>query len=165
MTAARKALDAGEPALILPFVPATGEAEVADAFEKARALRVEGAPARELADRWFFENVVRIHRAGEGAPYTGLKPAGLDVGPAIPVAERAIASGLPEELATLLAGIVTEEVERRLARVLELRATAGDDVAATRRYVEAMLGLQVWAHGVYRAARSEPHEGHHGHEG
>lgn len=162
VTAARQALDAGEPERVLPFVPAAGETEVRAAFEEARAVREQSPQARELADRWFFENVVRVHRAGEGAPYTGLKPAGLDVGPVIPVAERSIDSGSSEELATLLAGIVTEEVERRLARVLELRRAADGDIAATRRYVEAMLGLQVWAHGLYRATRGDPR--HHGHE-
>jgi Family of unknown function (DUF6448) len=48
--------------------------------------------SREVADRYFFETVVRVHRAAEGASFTGLKPAGLDVGPIIPVAERAIES-------------------------------------------------------------------------
>jgi tetratricopeptide (TPR) repeat protein len=38
--------------------------------------------------------VVRIHRAGEGAPYTGLKPAGLSEGPIIPIAEKAIEIGI-----------------------------------------------------------------------
>jgi hypothetical protein len=52
--------------------------------------RHEGPASREVADRHFFETVVRLHRAGEGAPYTGLKPAGLDVGPVIPVAEHGL---------------------------------------------------------------------------
>jgi hypothetical protein len=34
----------------------------------------------------------RLHRPGEGAPYTGLKPAGQDFGPVIPAAEHAIES-------------------------------------------------------------------------
>ncbi|HET7572852.1 MAG TPA: DUF6448 family protein [Gaiellaceae bacterium] len=162
VAAARQALDAGEPEPVLPFVPATGETEVRAAFEQARAVRAQSPQARELADRWFYENVVRIHRAGEGAPYTGLKPAGLDVGPVIPLAERAIESGSADELTELLAGLVAEEVERRLARVLDLQREADGDLATRRRYVEAMLGLQVWAHHLYAAARSDPHEHGHG---
>ena len=53
-----------------------------------RQRMAPSAEARELADRYFFETLVRIHRAGEGAPYTGLKPAGRDLGPAVPAAVR-----------------------------------------------------------------------------
>jgi hypothetical protein len=41
-----------------------------------------------------------------------------------------------------------------------------DGVPETREYVEAMLGLQVWAQGVYRQALTAPHAdvGVHEHE-
>jgi hypothetical protein len=38
----------------------------------------------------FFETAVRLHRAGDEAPYTGLKPAGPDWDPFVPRAEKAI---------------------------------------------------------------------------
>ena len=60
-------------------------------------VRKTGKEARDLADEWFFETVVRLHREGEGAPYTGLRPASLDLGPIVPRAEKAIAKGNPEE--------------------------------------------------------------------
>ncbi len=114
-----------------------------------------------MADRWFLETVVRLHRAGEGAPFTGLKPAGLDVGPVIPVAERAIEDADPAELADLLAGIVRTEVERRFHEVMDRRKAAiGGDLAAARRYVSSMLGLQVWSHSLAAAAHGDPHEHH-----
>ena len=77
MTAARRALDAGNVDVVLPFVPEQGEAEVKDVFQSTLRVRQLDDEAREVADRLFFETVVRVHRAGEGAPYTGLKPAGL----------------------------------------------------------------------------------------
>ena len=40
-----------------------------------------------------METVIRLHRAGEGAAYTGLKTAGADYGPAIPAAEYAVETG------------------------------------------------------------------------
>jgi hypothetical protein len=49
--------------------------------------------AKEFADMYFFETLVRIHRAGEGEPYTGIKPAGRDLGPAVPAADKAIVDG------------------------------------------------------------------------
>jgi Family of unknown function (DUF6448) len=163
VTAARSALEADDVDLVLAYVPAAGEAEVRQAFRTALGLRGLGVEVRELADRWFFENVVRIHRAGEGAPYTGLKPAGLDVGPVLPAAERALESGSPAELVALLADAVREEVERRLAHVLELRQAVDGDLAARRRAVEATLGFEVWANGLHAAARAEPHAAHEVH--
>lgn len=161
VTAARHALDATNVELVLPYVPEEGEAEVRHAFDAAAAVRQQGDAARELADRSFFETVVRIHRAGEGAAFTGLKPAGLDVGEAIPAAERAIESGSPDELVAMLCGTVEAEARRQLARVLELKARADGDLRANREYVSAMLGLQVWAHKLNRCATSAPHEAHH----
>jgi hypothetical protein len=59
------ALEAGDVALVLPFVPVDGEAEVRGVFDRVRSVREFGSDAREVADRLFFEIVVRIHRAGE----------------------------------------------------------------------------------------------------
>ncbi len=159
--AARAALEAGDVGLALPYVPAAAEADVTRAFERATAARALGADAREVADLYFFETVVRLHRAGEGAPYTGLKPAGLGDGPVVPVAEQAIETGSPDALATLLAGTVDAEVRERFERVQRLKADAGRSVADARAYVEAMLGLQVYAHHLYECARAAAHEGRH----
>jgi hypothetical protein len=175
--AAIRALDERNVNLILPFVHEAGEEEVRRAFEQAlearaipqareipdrwffeQALEARAIPqAREIADRWFFETVVRVHRAGEGAPYTGLKPAGLDVGPVIPAAERAIENGSPDALLQVLGDILHEEVKRRLDRVMELQAHQ-ETVAKAREYVEAMLGLEAWAHKLYVAMHAAAHE-------
>ena len=158
--AARQALEAEEVDLVLPFVSHQGEDEIVSLFEKVVRLRKEGGIARQIADRYFFETVVRVHRAGEGAPFTGLKPAGLDVGPIIPVAEQAVKTGSPRDLVELLTAIVSEELWRRFADLAELARHAGSDVETTRPYVQAMLDLEVWAHGVYLAAKGHPHEEH-----
>ena len=114
-----------------------------------RRIQFQGA----VADRLLFETAVRVHRAGEGATFTGLKPAGLDVGPAIPLAERALATGDAAELVTFL----TEEVRSEAGRRLALATSAG--VPQARRWVEATLGLQVWAHGVHTAVHGAGHGG------
>ena len=89
VTAARRALEKEDVNLILPYVKDNATGDVKSAFEKTLRARKTDFAAREVADLYFFETVVRLHRAGEGAAYTGLKPAGLDVGPVIPVAEKA----------------------------------------------------------------------------
>jgi hypothetical protein len=156
-----RALEAEDVTLVLPFLRKDGEGEVVEAFHKVIRARKAGGVVRELADRYFFETAVRLHRAGERAPYTGLKPAGLNVGPVIPVAERAIETGSPEELLDLLSGAIRAEVRERFDRVMRLKRQAGGSVDEAREYVEAMLGLQVHAHTLYECAKAEVHEAEH----
>lgn len=91
--AAQQALTAGNANAVLIWVQKKDEGEVKRALEQTLAVRKLSPEAAGLADRYFFETVVRLHRAGEGEPYSGLKPAGRDLGPAIPAAERALESG------------------------------------------------------------------------
>jgi hypothetical protein len=163
VTAAVNALEARDVDLILPYVHKEAEEEVREVFQRVLPLHCDGAVSREVADRYFFETVVRVHRAGEGAPFTGLKPAGLDVGPVIPTAERAIATGSPGELLDLLERIVRVEALRRFNLAMELKPRESVSVDDAREYVEALLGLQVWAHKVAQCASAEPHGGTHGH--
>jgi len=163
VTAARQALDAKNVNLILPYVPEDGADEVRSAFEKVLRARKADPAAREVADLYFFETVVRIHRAGEGAPYTGLKPAGLDEGPVIPVAEKAIETGSPDALIGMLTDALRDQVRHRFDHMMHLRGYGPDDVPRAREYVEAMLGLEVYAHQLYQAMAAHPHEGHHRH--
>jgi hypothetical protein len=159
--AAARALEAKDSSLVLPYVPRAAEEEVGQSFERAVQLRGQSDEARELADRYFFETVVRLHRAGEGESFTGLKPAGLDPGPVIPVAERAIETGSPDELIRVLCEAVERRVTSQLRTVIDLKRRANGDVGANREYASAMLGLQVWAHKLHECAQSGPHEAHH----
>src|SRR5512145_2768367 len=88
--AIQKALETGNINLVLPYAPATAEAELKATFAEARKVRALGADARKLADRSFMETAIRLHRAGEGAGFAGLKPAGIDYGPMIAAAERSL---------------------------------------------------------------------------
>jgi hypothetical protein len=164
--AAMKALDTRDVTTILPFVPKEGETEVTETFEKVLGARAQSPEAKEVADKHFFETVVRIHRAGEGAPFTGLKPAGLGHGPVVPVAEKAIEDGSPEDLVKLLTAAVEEQIRGRFDHVMHLKSeSSGKSVKEKRDYVEAMLGLEVYSHKLYECAHSEPHgEGAHHHE-
>ncbi len=89
VTAARTELESRNLDAIVIWVQRGDEAELRNAFARALAVRAAGGDAQALAATWFFETAVRLHRAGEGEPFTGLKPAGRDLGPAIPAADRA----------------------------------------------------------------------------
>ncbi len=103
---AREALSRGDVSLVLKWVQPTDEKEITDVFTRALKVRKQGPEAREMADMHFFETLVRVHRAGEGFPYTGLKPSGADPGTAVRMADKALETGSVEELAgnTALAG-------------------------------------------------------------
>jgi hypothetical protein len=163
VAAARAALDEDDVDLALPYVPADGEEEVRAAFDLAVKARIEGQAAREVADLYFFDTVVRVHRRGEGASHTGLKPAGLDVGPVIPLAEEALDTGDPGPLLTLLARELEEQVEHRIRHARRLAGYAHEGVPAARAATSARLGVLVWSHQVHRLLRAEGHEGDHGH--
>jgi hypothetical protein len=163
VAAARRALDAGDVTLVLPFVHEDGEAEIRAMFTTVQPVRDLGGAAREMADRLFFETVVRVHRAGEGAPYTGLKPAGLDVGPVIPLAERAIETGSAAEVAQYLTGVLHDELKHRLEKVNTLATAKDQGLSDARAYVEAMLGFEVYSHHVLQALRAPAH-GDAGHD-
>jgi hypothetical protein len=154
VAAARDALAKEDAALILPFVKKDGEPEVRAAFDLAVKARSQGPDARQVADRFFFETAVRVHRAGEGAPFTDLKPAGLDVGPVIPIAEKAIASRSPVDLIDFLTAAVRSEVGARFAAMVDAKERSSGGVDDEREYIEAMLGLEVWSHKLYGAVKS-----------
>jgi hypothetical protein len=137
--AARKALEAKNVNLVLVWVQKADEAEIKRVFDHTLAVRGLGPDARELADRFFFESLVRIHRAGEGAGFTGLKPAGRDLGPAIPAADKALREGKLEPLAGLLTDAITQSLHRHFEAALSRRDYRTDDVEAGRAFVKAYV--------------------------
>jgi len=149
---ARKALGTGNVNLVLPWVRGEDEPEVRQAFEHALAVRKLGPQARELADTHFFETLVRIHRASEGAPYTGLKPAGLDLGPAVPAADKALEDGAIEPVIELLTDAVRDGVRRHFHAAYHRRKFDADDVRAGREYVEAYVPYVHYVEALWDAA-------------
>lgn len=159
VNAARQALASNNVNLVLIWVQKTDEPEIKKAFEKASAVRKLNTEARDLADMYFFETLVRIHRAGEGAPYTGLKATDKDLGPAIPAADKAILDGKLEPVAKLLTGAVHEGLHKKFEEVQARKNYAKDDVAAGREYVKAYVEFVHYVEGVHYAAAGE-----HSHE-
>ena len=157
--AAQKALETGNVNLILIWVQKKDEGEIKRAFQNTLAVRKLNRQAEELADMYLFETLVRIHRAGEGAPYTGLKPAGRNLGPAIPAADQAIESGDAEALVKLLSETVQAGVREKFRRVMEKKKFKVDEVAAGREFIEAYTAFVEHAERVFETAegRAEDH--------
>lgn len=131
---------------VLKWVTAADEQEIRAAFQMTLAVRGESAAATALADRYFYETLVRVHRASEGEGFTGLKPAG-SVDPAIAAADRALETGEVEPLAAELASSIRHGVEERFATAYERRQTAEESVEQGREYVEAYVQFTHFAEG------------------
>ena len=156
--AARAALDAGNVSPVLGWVQKKDEAEIRKAFEKTITVRKTGGAAKELADSYFFETLVRVHRAGEGAPYTGLKPAGKPE-PAIAVADKAIESGKLEPVAKLVSDRMHDGLHKRFETVMAKKQYKPNDVAAGRAFVSAYVDYVHYVERLYDAA--QPGAGDH----
>ena len=166
--AARAALEKGDLSLVLIWVSKSDDAEVQVAFERTLAVRKLGPEAKELAELYFFETVVRLHRAAEGEPYTGLKPAGRDLGPVIPVADQALETGELEPLAKLITDAMHSGLVEQYQRAMSLKAFPAGDVEAGREYVSAYVVFMHFAERLYQAAVGAPaghFEGHSMEEG
>lgn len=166
--AAQQALAARNVNLVLIWVQKGDEAEIRAAFDQTLAVRGLSPQARALADRYFFETLVRVHRAGEGAPFTGLKPAGRDLGPAIPAADKAIETGSPDAVIKLLVSAAEQGLRHHFEALNNARKFAPSDVEAGRHYVKAYVefihyverlheAIATTAHGHVTGAAAAPH--------
>jgi hypothetical protein len=152
VNAAKSALQTGNVNLVLIWVQQKDEPEIRAAFHQALVVRKQSPEAQALADRSFFETLVRVHRAGESASYTGLKPAGRDLGPAIPAADRALETGAVGPLQDLLAEAVRRGLEEHFQSLRTLRGYDPNNVAAGRRYVQAYVEYIHYVERLHEAA-------------
>lgn len=160
---ARAALADGDIAPVLKWISADDEKAVRAAFAQTLAVRGQSPEAMDLADRYFFETLVRIHRAGEGAPYTGLKP-GAAIDPAVALADRALATGSADKLVTVLTGALEKGIRERFALANDNQRRAGDSVAAGREFVESYVIFTHYVEGLHgQIAGNAAHHGEGAH--
>lgn len=156
---ARAALAAGDVAAILKWIPKESEPEIREAFSRTLEVRAKGDAARDLADRWFFETLVRVHRQSEGAPYTGLRGEDYALPEAIAAAEEALASGSIEKIEQGIAAAVAAGLRERFAHARHAKEHAAHAAEAGREYVRAYAEFLHYVQGLHdAAARASHHE-------
>jgi hypothetical protein len=164
VAAARVALEKRDVKPVLGWVKKGDEAEIASAFKKTLTVRARSGEARELADTWFFETLVRVHRAGEGAPFTGLKPAGADLPEAVVAADQALEGKVPvDRLARHVSSQVEDGIKKRFATTMERKKVASTSVEAGREFVESYVDYVHYVEGI--AAKAEGSGAHGAAEG
>lgn len=149
---ARIALDGGDITPVLKWLKPDSETEVRAAFQHALEVRALSPEAQHLADRYFFETLVRVHRAGEGAPYTGLRgcrPRGHHPG-----VGQGARVGLRRRAGPDRHGGRCDGIRDRFARAHAARQQADRSVAQGREYVEAYVELTHYVERLYGTATS-----------
>ncbi len=153
VSAARKALDTGNASLVLVWVQKKDEAEIRNALQKARTVRKAGGEAKDLADMYFFETLVRVHRTGEGAPYTGLKPAG-EIEPPIAAADKAIQTGKLQDVGKLVTGRIEKGLHGHFEALMAKKNYNPNDIEAGRAYSNAYVEYVHYVERLYDAAET-----------
>jgi hypothetical protein len=158
--AAQRALAENNINLALIWVQKDDEPEIKRVFEQTREVRKLSPAARELADRFLFETLVRIHRASEGAPYTGLKPAGRELDAAIVAGDKALETGKLAPVIEVMATRVKSGLHEHFAAAMEKKKFAPNDVAAGRAFVKNYVSYIHYVEGLQQAiAGSQGHAG------
>lgn len=150
--AAQAALKENNIDLVLIWVKEGDDAAIRKAFEQTLAVRKLDSEARELADMYFFETLVRIHRAGEGVAYTGLKPSGTDFGPSIPATDKALESEDIEPVLKMLSGKTEHGVRQRFEEILAKKKFDKNNVQSGCDFVKAYVEYTHYVKRIHDAA-------------
>lgn len=132
---AQKALAEENFSYIAKWVLPEREEDIEGIFAQVMEVRDDSPEAQKLADQYLFENLVRIHREGEGAPYTGVKPEGTPMEEAIVAADRSIATGTLSPLEELVEPELMPQLEEAFEGVLAAKDFDTSNVDAGREYV------------------------------
>jgi hypothetical protein len=144
---ARKSIAHANVNYAIKWVLPANETEVREAFILMMKVRGLSPDAKELAEKYFFETLVRVHRNGEGVPYTGIKPAGTPVDEKVRAADKSIEIGNLSPLQGMVPADDQTELSERFDRVMALRNFDVDNVDAGREYIEAYVQFFKFAEG------------------
>lgn len=148
---AKVALENKDVTPVLKWIPKEQEAEVKAAFDKALKERAKGVEAKEKSDMEFFEILVRIHRESEGAPFTGIKPAGTPPEPVVVAADEAIEVGTVDSLVEEISSNIAKGIRERFNRVIETKKHMNESVEAGRAYVAAYVEFVHYVEGLHKS--------------
>jgi len=155
---ARKALDARDITPILKWVKPQDEKAVRAAFKKVLTSKSKN---QEETEHTFFATLVKIHRVGEGAPFTGLKPAGA-VEPAVAEADKALASGSADTLVKLITDDISAGIKSRYEHAAVTYKHKDESVAQGREFVEAYVAYTHYVERLHQDATGKGAHAEHG---
>ncbi len=144
---ARKAMGQNNVNYVLKWVSAANESEIRDAFNLAMKVKGLSPEAKEISEKYFFDTLVRIHRAGEGVPFTGVKPSGTPIDEKVLAADKSIEMGNLTPLKGMISKDDMPELTERFEKVMSLKNFDVNNVEAGRKYIEAYVQFFKFAEG------------------
>lgn len=135
---ALKALKGNNVDLVLKWVEPKYEKEITEKFNQTLKLTGSNEELNKVLETHFLETLVRLHREGEGEPYTGLKPSGSTT-PMIRMADTALEENDIESLVKGVNAHFEKVLREKYAKAMELRKTKEESVDMGRAYVAAYV--------------------------
>lgn len=132
---------------VLKWIQTQDENELKNAFLLTTKVRILSPDAKTLADKYFFETLVRLHRSGEGVPFTGVKPSGTPIDDKILAADKSIETGNLLPLKGLVTNDLIPELEKRFNKLMSLKNYDVNNIKAGRSYIESYVQFFKFAEG------------------
>ena len=133
-----KALDQHKVELVYKWISEEQEEDISDLFHKTIQYQKKDVKIYQLLEKHFLETLVRLHREGEGAPYTGLKPAGTTA-PIVGMTDKALKDKDPETLLRNLGSRIEKMIREKYDKALQLSEVQNESVEQGRAYVAAYV--------------------------
>lgn len=142
------ALTQGNVALVLKWVDQEHENEISQLFQKTHALKNADQEIYQIIEKHFLETLVRLHREGEGAPFTGLKPAGSTT-QIVQMADNALAKKDINSLSKNLTAHIEKVVKEKYEKAQELSKSKDESIEKGRAYVAAYVDYTHTLEGIH----------------
>lgn len=137
VNAARNALKSKNVNHALIWVKPENEDQIRKALKRAlkKRKKAKSKEEKDKVDMEFFETLVKIHRAGEGAPYEGIKKEG-SVDKEIMLADKAVDTGNLNEVLGYIKSSENKEIVSHLFHNLKAKSNFDIyDLYTGREYV------------------------------
>jgi hypothetical protein len=156
--AAKKALESGNIDHARIWVGESQDKELEERFKECLSVRKMGGKAGELADKYFIETVIRLHRQAEGMPFTGVKPA-QPLPPDVAAAEKALETGDIKIVTDLLNEEIKSGVKKWFDQAMQAKKHKDESIESGREWVDAYVKYVVYVHGLVLQIKAGPQHG------
>ena len=155
--AAKEALKTEDFSKVVIWVGEEQEKELKKKFNESLSVYQKGGDSKELAKEYFMSTTVRLHRAAEGMPFTGLKPAS-SAAKDIQVAEKALETGNLDPVMEKFSSKLEDEAQKWFQKALEAKKNKDESIEAGREWADKYVKYIVYLHKLYvKIEKGPPH--------
>ncbi len=157
---ARQALKTGQFKPVAIWIGEEQEAALQDRFESSLKAYRAGGPGKKVAKSYFMSEAIRLHRAAEGMPFTGLKPAS-ELPIDLKLAEKARETGDVQPVVDLLSSELEQKVKKwfKTSREARRQWEQQQNVETGRKWADAYVKYIIYVHKLYQKIMAGPPHG------